>query len=65
MNNLLASKEVVDHRLAYCDPCEHNKLGICKKCGCFIQGKTRIANQRCPLSYWGPEQMGLKSLVED
>jgi hypothetical protein len=65
MGEFLASEEVVQHRLAYCDPCENNKLGICKKCGCFIQGKTRFANQRCPVGLWGPEKMGIKALVDD
>jgi hypothetical protein len=61
----LARSSTVEERLSQCDPCEHNKLGICKRCGCVIQGKTRLANQKCPIGLWGPEEYGLKSLVSD
>jgi hypothetical protein len=61
----MASKDVVDERLSHCTDCEHNKLGICKRCGCIIQGKVRFADQKCPIGLWGPERMGIKSLLED
>lgn len=61
----LAAKETVQDRLSYCDPCDHNKLGICKQCGCLIQGKTRLADTSCPMGWWGKEEFGIKSLVED
>jgi hypothetical protein len=60
--SLVARKDTVDERRAHCDPCEHNKMGICKRCGCIIQAKTRLANQRCPIGLWGQEEYGLKSL---
>jgi len=60
--SLMARQETVDERRANCDPCEHNKMGICKRCGCIIQAKTRLANQRCPIGLWEPELQGLKSL---
>lgn len=65
MANLLASKAVVEERLSHCNDCEHNKLGICKRCGCIIQGKTRLADSWCPIGLWDKERMGLQSLVED
>jgi len=60
---LMARKSTVEERLSYCNDCEHNKLGICKKCGCIIQGKTRLANQKCPIGLWGPESDSIKSLL--
>lgn len=60
--SLMARQDTVDERRAHCDPCEHNKMGICKRCGCIIQAKTRLANQRCPIGLWGPEEYGLKAL---
>ena len=60
--SLIARKDTVEERLAHCDSCEHNKMGICKRCGCIIQAKTRLAGQRCPIGLWGPEEYGLKSL---
>jgi len=60
--SVMARSDTVSERRAYCDPCEHNKMGICKRCGCIIQAKARLANQRCPIGLWGPEEYGLKSL---
>jgi hypothetical protein len=65
MGRLLASKEVVEERLSHCSDCEHNKMGICKRCGCIIQGKTRLADTWCPIGLWGKEKMGLQSLIDD
>lgn len=62
MGNFLASEHVTEARRAHCDPCEHNKMGICKRCGCIIQAKTRLAGQRCPIGLWGREELGLRSL---
>ena len=64
----LARSETTSERLSHCNGCEHNKLGICKKYGCIIQGKTRLAGTWCPIGLWGkeeeeakPEKMGLGS----
>lgn len=58
----LASSSGLYQRLKACAACEHNALGICKKCGCIIQAKIRIAKSRCPLGFWAedvePEQAG-------
>ena len=62
---LMARKSTVEERLGFCSSCEHNKLGICRKCGCIIQGKTRLADQRCPIGLWGRESQGLKDLIKD
>jgi hypothetical protein len=51
-----ASQSTVDERLSHCTPCEHNKLGICKRCGCFVQGKARLAGSVCPIGLWGREE---------
>jgi hypothetical protein len=40
-------------------------MGICKRCGCIIQGKTRLANQKCPIGLWGPETQGIRDLIKD
>lgn len=64
----LASSETVSERLSHCNDCEHNKAGICKRCGCFVNGKSRLAYSSCPIGLWGkeefapkPEKMGLGS----
>lgn len=64
----LASSDTVSERLSHCNGCEHNKLGICKRCGCIVNGKARLAGSWCPIGLWGkeefvikPEKMGLGS----
>lgn len=60
---LMARKSTVEERLGFCSSCEHNKMGICRKCGCIIQGKVRFPGQKCPIGLWGPESQGIKDLL--
>ncbi len=60
---LMARDATVQERLAHCEPCEHNKMGICKRCGCIIKGKVRFANQRCPIGLWSRESQGIRDLL--
>ncbi len=46
--------EVGKDRMSICNSCEH-LLHItmqCKKCGCFVQAKTKLANSECPIKKW-------------
>ena len=52
----IARSETTSERLSHCNGCENNKLGICKACGCIIQGKTRLAGAWCPIGLWGKEE---------
>ena len=61
----LARQSTIDERLSHCTDCENNKMGICKKCGCIIQGKVRFPNQKCPIGLWGRESQGIKDLIND
>ena len=60
---IMARENTVDERLAHCEACEHNKMGICKRCGCIVKAKARFANQRCPIGLWGRESQGLRDLL--
>ena len=52
-NILLYDQDVIDTRRAICDGCEH-RFGLnCKKCGCFIKAKTKVATSSCPVGKWG------------
>lgn len=64
MNMSLARHGTVEERLSHCEPCEHNKLGICKKCGCVVKLKARLAHTWCPIGLWGKESQGIKSLID-
>ena len=48
--------EISDERIAICNSCdEYNKtINICKKCGCFMPAKTKLARAKCPLGKWQP-----------
>lgn len=41
-------------RLEICLSCEHlmHTTQQCKKCGCFVQAKTWLPSQRCPINKW-------------
>ena len=54
-NILLHDQDIIDKRRAICDDCEF-KIGLnCKKCGCFIKAKTRVATVGCPVGKWDKE----------
>lgn len=45
--------EVRAKRLEICNECpELNKIRQCKKCHCFVDGKTALENAYCPLRKW-------------
>jgi hypothetical protein len=48
-----ASKEQAQQRYNICIDCEQlTKIKTCKSCGCFVIGKTKLANEICPLNKW-------------
>lgn len=49
-----ASEELANTRYEICGGCpELIKLTKqCKKCGCFMFAKTKLANATCPLGKW-------------
>jgi hypothetical protein len=61
----MARPNTIEERRSFCDPCEHNKMGICKRCGCIIAAKTRFKGQKCPIGLWGPESQGIRDLLKD
>jgi hypothetical protein len=50
----MASEETKKERLAICQKCEHNKIGMCSKCGCVLKLKTQWKTTKCPVDKWGP-----------
>jgi hypothetical protein len=51
---ILVTTEVKEHRLEICNNCEFlfQPTMQCKKCGCFLKGKTAIAAFSCPIGKW-------------
>ena len=54
-NTEYALEEIVDERYSICKVCpEFIKLTTqCKKCGCIMKAKTRLAQASCPIGKWG------------
>jgi hypothetical protein len=50
----VATAEEQARRLAICHLCpEYDAIRVrCRKCGCRVRLKARIASDRCPLSKW-------------
>ena len=53
-SKIVEDKSISDNRLAICKACpELIKLTTqCKKCGCFMAGKTKLTGAACPLGKW-------------
>jgi len=54
---LQASTKNLNDRLTICKKCKHFRKSTqqCKKCGCFMQIKARIAFTKCPIDKWDRE----------
>ena len=54
---ILHDSTIIESRLAECRDCEHfiKATSQCKKCGCFMKVKTRLATARCPIGKWEKE----------
>lgn len=51
-----APEDIAELRFSICKGCEFliKATGTCKKCGCFMQAKTKIAKAECPVGKWHP-----------
>ena len=51
-DNTDVSTDVIEHRKAICQQCEHNDIGRCEPCGCIIWAKIRFGGEACPHNHW-------------
>lgn len=51
---MIANKEVAFERASICNSCPElfKPTWTCKKCGCFMKIKVRVAASECPLGKW-------------
>lgn len=50
---ILAETEIAEERINTCNTCEHlSSLRACKKCGCFVDAKTKLKFTSCPIDKW-------------
>lgn len=52
------SDEVQKQRMEICKGCEFLfKLSKqCRKCGCFMEAKTKLPHAECPIGKWSPAE---------
>lgn len=46
------TEEQEKKRLAICEPCDANMLGVCTCCGCVIKAKAKLLKGECPMGLW-------------
>ena len=51
-SQISSSPEEVQRRLAICHACEFYQNGRCLKCGCYMNLKTRLETEHCPIGKW-------------
>ena len=56
-NVMLHDQDIIDKRWDECQKCEFllKPTNNCKKCGCFMKVKTKVATASCPIGKWGKE----------
>ena len=61
-NVLIHDEGIVNRRLDMCKGCEFlfKPTNTCKKCGCFMDVKTKFATSSCPIGKWGKEYEFIK-----
>lgn len=49
-----ADEEVYQKRLSVCESCDKLMNGVCLKCGCYVEMRAAVRNNRCPSEkkYW-------------
>tara|TARA_Y100000310_G_C20587896_1_gene766414 strand:- start:71 stop:433 length:363 start_codon:yes stop_codon:yes gene_type:complete len=51
--NIIHNQEILDNRWNLCSSCEFlTESNKCKKCGCFMKVKHKLAFARCPIGKW-------------
>jgi len=51
-NSVNADPDVIKDRQAICGECEHMTNNRCAKCGCWLQYKTILRAEKCPVGKW-------------
>ncbi len=67
-----APSNIQQERLSICQTCPfyRKKIGQCKKCGCIMPQKVKLADAACPVGKWGQhivseDDVSFKQLEEE
>ena len=50
--NYIEDYNEIRKRKTICRRCDHNKGGLCGRCGCVIMLKTKLKTENCPEGFW-------------
>lgn len=55
------SEDISEKRMSICNSCEHliALTSQCKKCGCFMNLKTKLPHAECPIGKWNQEKINI------
>ena len=55
--NVFVSPEIQRQRLLVCSVCEYldRPSARCTECGCFVQIKSKVSTEECPMGKWGED----------
>lgn len=55
--DIFVSTEVQKQRLLICSVCDQldTATARCTECGCFVQIKSKVTTEECPLGKWGED----------
>lgn len=58
-NKARSEESLQKERMAICESCPFfiSLTRQCKKCGCFMDAKTKLADATCPENKWGAQVM--------
>lgn len=44
----LTDDSTFENRISYCKECNYLISGMCRKCGCYVEIRARLAGSECP-----------------
>lgn len=47
-----ASQDLYEERLAACKACDKLVNGLCRACGCYVEMRAAIGENKCPYQKW-------------
>lgn len=50
--DIKACEELYETRLAVCKECDMLLVGMCRKCGCYVELRAAITKNNCPGNKW-------------
>jgi predicted Zn-ribbon and HTH transcriptional regulator len=50
---VIVDDKIEQERFSICSSCEYLVEDRCRKCGCFMKKKVKLAPAKCPIDKWG------------